>query len=84
MSESRLILQPAINLNGLDRGMVPDRVLSATIIIGELLFLMKIKDQDGAKIIPARIVNVNCPQIVIKYYVKHVLWLADNKNDSND
>lgn len=61
--------------------MAADRVLGASDVTGELVFLMKFKDQDNAEMIPARIANVKCPQLVIQFYEERLMWHSDNEED---
>lgn len=81
---SKRTSQPVDKSNGFDRDMTPDRVLGASDVTGELVFLIKFKDQDGAEMIPARIANVKCPQLVIQFYEERLMWHSDNEDDGDD
>ncbi|XP_053210374.1 chromobox protein homolog 1-like [Panonychus citri] len=75
-------LRPQLPLNGFERGLEPKRIMGATNASGEIEFLMKWRDSDDYELVPARIANVKCPQIVIKFYQDHSVWSNSDGADT--
>jgi len=53
---------------GFDRNLEPERVMGATEIKGQLMYLIKWKGVNSADLVPSKQANIKCPQIVIKFY----------------
>jgi len=59
---------------GFEKGLRPERIMGATDVSGELMFLMKWVDSDDADLVSAKICNVRCPQVVIRFYEDKLIW----------
>ncbi|KAK7582414.1 hypothetical protein V9T40_013859 [Parthenolecanium corni] len=55
---------------GFERNLKPDKIIGVTDEgeSGDVLFLMTWKDCDEADLVPARLVNKRCPELVIEFY----------------
>jgi len=69
---------------GFDRGLLPEKIIGATDSSGELRFLMEWKDSYEVDLVPAKLANVKCPQIVIQFYEKRLMWITDSKKERGE
>lgn len=61
-------------LNGFEKGFVPEKILGATEGDNELLFLIQWKDKDRAQLVKSKEARKHCPQLVIDFYEERLIW----------
>lgn len=53
----------------------PDRILGATDRLDDkITFRIKVKDSDEYEIVPSKLANIACPELVIEFYQKHLVF----------
>jgi chromobox protein 5 len=67
---------------GYGRGLEIEKILGATDVYGELMFLIKWQLTDKPELVPARIANVKSPQYVIRFYEDRLTWANTDENTS--
>ncbi|CAF1240948.1 unnamed protein product [Adineta steineri] len=67
---------------GYGRGLEIEKILGATDVYGELMFLIKWQSTDKPELVPARIANIRSPQQVIRFYEDRLTWANTEDNAS--
>lgn len=53
---------------GFSRGLIPEKIVGATNVSGNLMFLIKWTNEEEADLVSSEVANKECPQLVIKFY----------------
>jgi Chromo shadow domain len=59
---------------GFTRSLVADRIVGATERNGRLAYLIKWKDTNDVDLVFATDANIACPQVVIEFFEKHIVF----------
>lgn len=70
--------KPRPDALGFDRKLQPEKICGATHNKEQLMFLIKWKGNNGADLVPAAIANLKCPQLVIQFYQKNIVFSQSN------
>ena len=59
-------------LNGFECGLVPEEIVGVTQTNNQIMFLVKWFNTNKTDLIHSKLAKEKCPQIVIKFYQKHL------------
>ena len=59
---------------GFDRNIEAEKILAAKLVSKKLMFLIKWKGINEADLVSSIEANIYCPQLVIEFYEKHLVW----------
>ena len=65
---------------GFARGLQAEKIIGATIKDDRLFFLIQWNGCDDVDLCPAKEANVQCPQVVIKFYEDRLTWITREDN----
>nr|QEP99640.1 polycomb group heterochromatin-associated protein HP1-like protein [Dugesia japonica] len=74
LPEEVIIKEPAVKPRGFPRSREPESILAAGMMNDQMMFLIKWKNVDMANLVSARRANIECPQVVIRFYENHLNW----------
>lgn len=61
-------------MTGSNQNQVPEKIVGANVMSGELMFKLKWIDNDKMSWIKAEILNVEYPKLVIDFYQSKLVW----------
>lgn len=70
--------------SGFERGWKAEKILGATDVNGQIEFVVKFKNQSPVEMVAAKIVNIECPQVVIEFYESRITWNHSDAEDDHD
>jgi cytoskeletal protein RodZ len=65
--------------NWFEMGYEAEKIVGATDVGGELVFLIRWKDNNKAQLVPSREARKHCPQLVIDFFEQKLTWQDEKK-----
>ncbi|XP_039292838.1 chromobox protein homolog 3-like [Nilaparvata lugens] len=62
------------SVTGFDQGLEPEKIIEAALINGEIHYLIGWSGSPETDVVPAKLANLKCPQLVIKFHEERVTW----------